>query len=257
MLKASRRARFLMAAVLLLSAVMLGPGCAKRMAILYFDDTYHNFAGQALEELHFAYTHVTTTYDFSNAFTSQAWDLVIVDSRTMTFPGDVGLTLIEDFVDKGARAIVSTHLLEGYDLLWKKFGYDYVSTVDEPIPVWPINGDDPLWTEPNDVASSLPLNQADDPYDESHTEPNAYKGKAYGSGIIMAAFNIYTPANEGAVFVANSGRTILNAFFLDDADALNVPIDFDHDGMPDAIEWYMNEIIFVRDAGGASVKPSL
>lgn len=240
----------------LLIMVLMQPGCAKRMAILYLDDTFHNFAGAALDRLHFAYTRVVSGTDFTDAIHSQAWDLVIVDCFEAVFPSDYAYDYMQDFVEKGGRLIITTQHLNTHASFWAVLGYDYVSSEDEPKVVWPVDSSDAIWNEPNDMPSSIPFNQADDPVLRT---TNVFKGNATGGGTVKAVFTSVNPApsGEGAIFVANSGRTIVNAFYLDDADNLNVPLDFDYDGIPDAVECYMNEIIYVRDAGGESVLPEL
>ncbi len=233
----------------LMIMVLMQPGCAKRMAILYLDDTFHNFAGEALDRLHFAYTRVVTGSDFTDAIHSQAWDLVIVDCFEAVFPSDHAYGYMQDFVEKGGRLIITTQHLNTHASFWAVLGYEYSESVNEPIVVWPIGSADDLWSKPCDMPSSIPFNQADDP---TLRVTNAFKGDAVAGGTVRGAFTSANPpgAGEGAIFVANSGRTIVNAFYLDDADNLNVPLDFDHDGTPDAVECYMNEIIYVRDAGG-------
>lgn len=240
----------------LLIMVLMQPGCAKRMAILYLDDTFHNFAGEALDRLHFAYYRVASGSDFTDAIHSQAWDLVIVDSFETTFPSNYAYGYMYDFVEKGGRLIITTQDLDTLEPFWALLGYEYEESVNSPQVVWTVDSSDSLWDEPNDMPSSIPFNQADDPV---LRVTNVFKGDNTPGGTIRGAFTSLNPPGEGegAIFVANSGRTIVNAFYLDDADNLNVPLDFDHDNVPDAVECYMNEIIYVRDAGGNSVLPEL
>jgi len=233
------------------------------MSVLYFDNSVFNYAGHALDRLHFAYTRVTDNVSFQTNLVSQPWDLVIIDCVSTYNMDHLGIALLEEIIDGGARMIITTHDMDEDAAFWAKLGYVYEGPMDylgdyRPAPVWTINDVqwDGLWENPNDVASSIPMNQADDGSDTTHTIPNAFKGAVAQGGHMVAKYVSGTPdPDEGAVFLANEGRTVVNAFLLDFADLNNVSLDFDHDDIPDAIEWYMNEITFVRNAGGTPVQP--
>lgn len=255
--------KIMMITFLLVSVVLLQPGCTKLMAILYFDNTVFNYAGKALDRLHFSYLKTANNSTFHTALTSQPWDLVIIDSIADYSLHDLDIPLLEELIDGGARMIITIHDMDEDASFWAKLGFVYEGPMDylgdyRPAPVWTIHDAlwEQLWDEPNNVASSIPMNQADDGLDVNHTIPNAFKGSVAPGGYMVGKYVSGTPdPDEGAVFMANDGRTIVNAFLLDYADFNNVPLDFDHDDIPDAIEWYMNEIVFVRDAGGVSVQP--
>jgi hypothetical protein len=253
-----KTARAIIIATVLILIVMMQPGCTKKMQILYFTDTDWEFAGEAMDKMHLAYTQFYSIIDFAEAFAAKAWDLVIFENRHLLIYKDAyeaTLGLLLDFVQKGARVIISTSYLDevDYDIVWGLFGYEHDYSGLVPLSVYKIDPTDEIWNDPN-VIPDLNYASATDLYGAAI---NAFKGKAVGSGVKIATFNSGNPndANSGAVFSANGGRTLLNAFYLDDAAIGDVPIDSDADGIADAVEWYMNEITYLQNQGGITVQP--
>jgi len=246
-----------LAILILTMIIMMQPGCSKRMAILYFTDSDNDFMGEALERMNFAFTRIYSLIDFATIDPSAEWDLIIFDNRFPSLaPGyqELLLTMLFYYQQQGGKVILTTNELDNADfaILLGAFGYEHKATSLTPISVYKIDPDSEFWTEPNDVPD-LYFAGVTDTYG---TAPNAFKGAAILSGIKMASFNAANRAdlNAGAIFKANSGRTILNAFFLDDAVVGGVPIDFDVDGIADAVEWYMNELAAIEKVPGEKVK---
>lgn len=275
MLRGSGTLRIMAAAIMVFAMVALQPGCLGGMDILYFDGTFHDYIGQALNRLHYRYDRYALPADFQDAITSKPWDLVIIENGPGYTLDQLGDEFLEELVDGGARLILSSHDLEDYPSLCSKLGFIYGGWQEylfpgnySPVPVFRIEGDEwaDLWEEPNNLpGNSLPMNMAYDYYDPDHDIPNAFYGTATGTGRMVATYYgaANPPDDTAAIVMANSGRTILNAFYLDDASwwdntkGIDVDIDIDADGVPDAVEWYMNEIYFVRKAGGISVQPGI
>jgi len=261
--------------VLMFSIIVLQPGCMGGMAILYFDGTFHDYIGQALDKLLYRYDRFAEPTSFQNALTSQPWDLVIIENGPGYTLSQLGDELLEEIVDGGARLILCSHDIGNYPVLCSKLGFIYGGWQEyltndnySPVPVFRLVDDEweDLWEEPNNLpGNSLPMNMAYDYYDLDHEIPNAFYGTATGTGRMVATYYgaANPPDDTAAIVMANSGRTFLNAFYLDDASwlhpdlGIDVDIDVDADDVPDAVEWYMNEIYFVRKAGGISVQPGL
>ena len=238
--------------------IMLQPGCSKKMAILYFTDSENDFAGEALDRMNFAYTRVYSLTDFAlMSQQDEEWDLIIFDNR---FPSPIQdfqetvIGMLFYYQQQGGKVILTSSALNDpdFETLWSTFGYQHEYSNLTPISVYKIEPDSEFWTEPND-APDLNYTGVTDTYGAA---PNAFKGSAVLSGIKMASFNGANRAdvNAGAIFKANSGRTILNAFFLDDAVVGGIPIDTDADDIPDAVEWYMNELAAIEKVPGEKVK---
>ncbi|HOA15353.1 MAG TPA: hypothetical protein PKJ05_03375 [Bacillota bacterium] len=242
--------------LIIIFAGLLQTGCKKDMKIILFSDTDNGFIQEALEKMNYAYVPCYTMLDFYYNFIDDAWDLVIFDNRQPSpIPGaeEEILNNVYLYALMGGKVLINSMYLNNYPAIWAYFGYSYVSSSTVPISVYRINPTGEFWNEP-EAAPDMILSGAPDPYGSA---TNAFKGAAVMSGIKMATFNQSIPGdlNSGAVFKANAGRTILNAFFLDDAVAAGVPIDGDSDGTADAVEWYMNELFSLEQAAGKRVQP--
>lgn len=250
----------IVATIVILSAIMLiQPGCAKKMSIIYFTDSTNNFLGEAMDNMGYSYVTTYSFTDFADAFVNDAWDLVVFDNRHMGVIPYLTEPLFQAllyYIWEGGKVLISTPYLE-YDSLeiaWAALGYKYVSKSAVPINVYRLNAASEFWNEPEE-APDLNFTGATDLFGSE--QMNAFKGSAYDSGVKMATFNQSIPGdlNSGAVFVANGGRTILNAFFLDDAVRAGIPIDSDSDEIADAVEWYMDELFALEQVPGEKVQP--
>lgn len=256
----TRNVIWIIAVSILLSTIMLlQPGCAKKMSIIYFTDSINNFPGEAMDRMGYSYVTTYSYLDFGNAFVKEAWDLVVFDNRHLgalpIYTEPIFQALLY-YITQGGKVLISTPYLQysDYEIVWANLGYKYVSKSAVPINVYRLNAASELWNEPEE-APDLNFTGATDLFGSE--QMNAFKGSAYDSGVKMATFNQSIPGdlNSGAVFVANGGRTILNAFFLDDAVRAGLPIDSDSDGTADAVEWYMNELFALENVPGEKVQP--
>ena len=229
-------------------------GC-KPKAVLLYDDSNNHFAALALDELAYSYTTVTTIEDFATALLSQKWDLIVADNP---YYGDTSFgtgAILYDFVTKGGRLVISSWqtTINSSWPLWEELGSD-VDGLEYLVPmtIFKLQPAHTIWNEPN-ALPHLWLEFGDDEEYTSHGFP----GSEIGDGDILAVFDANAPTTTGALFIANSGRTIYNAFLLDDGIEGGLPMDRDGDGMGDSIEYWMNEISFVAAQSGKSVMPVL
>lgn len=228
-------------------------GCAPKSVLLY-DDSINHFAAEALNRLNYNFETVTTMEDFVEVFKAKEWDLLVMDNPLLV-DGETGaLVLMNDFVTKGAKAVVSSMNIASWPSMgiWSSMGYHYEGTPNTaPRSVYIVNPGLSIWKRPN-ALPELDFDSADD----SHVY-NGFPGSEVGDGQILAVFSTITPATNAAVISANDGRTILNSFYLDDGEESNIPIDSDGDSIADAVEWWMNEISYVASRPGEVVKPEL
>ncbi len=228
-------------------------GCGPKQVLLY-DNSENHFAREALERLNYAYIEVDTMGEFVTVFQSKAWDLLVFDNPASPDPESGALPLIDDFVTRGARAVVSTMNIGEWPTmaLWAKLGYHKEGASNLiPKSIYKINFTDEIWKRPH-AAPELVFLGADD----NHPN-NGFPGSAVGSGEIIAVFSVITPATNAALIRANDGRTLLNSFLLDDGVEGGEPIDEDGDSIADSIEWWMNEIRYVSSQPGESIMPEL
>lgn len=228
-------------------------GCAPKSVLLY-DDSINHFAAEALNRLSYNFEKVTTMEDLVEVFKAKEWDLLVMDNPLLD-DGETGaLVLVNDFVTKGAKAVVSSMNIAIWPgmAVWASMGYHYEGTPNStPRSIYKGNPSLSIWKRPN-AAPELDFDFADD----SHVN-NGFPGSAVRDGQILAVFSTITPATNAAVISANDGRTILNSFYLDDGVECNIPIDSDGDSIADSVEWWMNEISYVASNPGEAIKPEL
>lgn len=246
--------RLILAFALIMLIALVQSGCVNQMPILVYDDSNLNFAQTALDTLMYSYTTTTDEDIFQDALTSREWGLVIFDNPNMNISPDL-LTVLEDYVARGGRFIASSWSIGNYPGhgLWAELGYSFTATYYNLNDVNRLSVEEPIIDSPF-VAPDLIITSVTDMYGT-----NGYPGSAIGSGRAIASFNSSTAADQGAVFVANDGRTILNAFLLADAYDYYGPngaIDTNDNGMADAMEWWLDEISYVSAQPGKNIKPS-
>ncbi len=238
-------------AIMVAVIILIQPACVryiKPSAVLLFDESVNGFAEEALENLAIASVKTTNQTDFNDAFSGAEWDLVVFDNPNSVTSASYGL--LYDYVTKGGRVVISSWQLNNGAALWEALGYDYGSNVNIKVDVLRLNKSDPLWRNPFRT-TDLYFANAEDNYYTVNSQP----GSATGTGAQFATFEEGNPA-KGAVFVANAGRTILNAFLLDDGvDSLDVPVDSNANGTPDSEEWWTNQIKYVCSRPGEKIQP--
>lgn len=246
--------RLILAFALVLLIALAQSGCVNQMPILVYDDSMTNFAQTALDNLMYSYTMTTGEEEFQEALTSRAWGLVVFDNPNMGISWNV-LSLLEDYAANGGRLVASSWNVGNMPShgLWAALGYSYTSTYYNLNDVNRLSDIEPILDNPL-VAPDLLISSVSDWYGT-----NGYPGSAIGDGIMIASFNSSTAADQGAVFVANDGRTIFNAFLPSDAYdyfGSDGAIDSNRNGMADAMEWWLDEISYVSAQPGKNVKPS-
>ena len=238
--------------VLLLILSLSLSGCGPKQVLLY-DDSENHFAREALERLNYAYIEVDTMGEFITVFPSKAWDLLVMDNPTAPDPESGALPLINDFITRGARAVISTQNIGTWPgmALWANLGYQKEGDSNLiPKSIYKINPTEAIWERPH-TAPELIFTGADDNH-----PTNGFPGSAVGSGVILAVFSTTTPATNAALIEANEGRTLLNSFLLDDGVYCGEPIDEDDDSVADSVEWWMNQIRSVVSQPGESIMPT-
>lgn len=245
------KTRFRMIVMVVLAIILIQPSCVrfiKPTAVLLFDESVNKFAEDALDNLAIAFVKVTTQADFNDAFSGAEWDLVVFDNPN--FSMSTSYSLLYDYVIKGGRLVISTWRLDMVHALWEALGYDYEESLTDKTDVLRMNKLNPLWWNPF-ITTDLYFANAEDNYYITNAQP----GSATGTGTQYATFEVGNPA-KGAVFVANAGRTILNAFLLDDGCVdSGGAVDSNSNGTPDSEEWWTNEIKYVCSRPGEKVKP--
>lgn len=167
-----------MAIMLLLASLSTNmAGCAPK-AVLLYDDSNNHYAAQALNRLHYAYTTVNTMEDFFTVFQSREWDLVVMDNPSLVDGMTGALPLIEDFIKKGAKAVISSMNMGQWPSmsLWSSFGFQFEGLSNlVPMPVFKVNSTLQIWKWPN-AAPELDFEGAADLYPK-----NGFPGSAIGS----------------------------------------------------------------------------
>mgnify|MGYP001397705606 CR=1 FL=1 len=102
----------------------------------------------------------------------------------------------------------------------------------------------PIFSTPNDVPDFTALSDA-------WYGVDTFPGDPTGTGIALAGTTESSEPGKATIFIANAGRTIFNAFLLDDAaDDANVANDVDADGKADAVEYWENQIVYLLSQAG-------
>jgi hypothetical protein len=115
---------------------------------------------------------------------------------------------LDTFANAGGRAILSIWYLTNSVSLPAAFGATVVQTYTTPMPVYDWGGS-PFFTG---VGSPLSLVESGFNVDGQRLQPNA-------NGQAVAGYTSAATANQAALVLGNSGRTILNGFFLEDANS--------------------------------------
>jgi hypothetical protein len=115
---------------------------------------------------------------------------------------------LDTFANAGGRAILSIWYLTNAVSLPPAFGATVVQTYTTPMPVYNWGGS-PFFTG---IGSPLSLAESGFNVDGQRLQPTA-NGKA------VAGYTSVAAANQAALVIGNSGRTILNGFFLENANS--------------------------------------
>lgn len=251
------RKRALLIALFVLLIVVIQPACTKFIkptSVLLFDESINGFAEAALNNLSIAYTKVTDYGAIVSVLQSVAWDLIVFDNPNQGIEN--AYTLLYDYVTRGGRLVMSTWKLNTTHPLWGALGYVYSQSLSNKTDVFRLNKLSSLWKDPY-TATDLYFASSEDNYYGTNAQP----GSVTGTGKLFATFE-EGETTAGAVFIANSGRTILNAFLLDDGALMPegvpiYPVDYNTNGTPDSVEWWTNEIKYVCSTPGKKIQPTI
>jgi hypothetical protein len=221
--------------------------------LIYADDFVHRapdtYLDRALRLLGWGYTaHYDGDFPgFVAALTGQPWDLVLVGHETMPLAPNVPFAL-DAYVRGGGRLVIHSNGIDAAPL-WTTLGVaDFTTIYDPPAAVhwWePTHG---VFNRPQSVPALLA--PAGGIY--------AINGYRFTAAPGVAAIAGYTPSGaavgEAALLIGNDGRSVLKGFNDGSHSA-----DLDGDGVPDAVELWVN--LIAGSAGGygagwASVTPA-
>lgn len=221
--------------------------------LVYADDIVHRapatYLDRALQALGWGYT---AHYDgdfagFVSALTGGGWDLVLVGHETMPIsPGAVAA--LHAHVRAGGKLVMHSNGIDASPL-WPSLGVASFTTVyNPPTPIhwWePTHG---VFTRPQTVPALLAPTSG----------IYAINGYRFTAAPGVTAIAGYTPAGpmagEAALLIGNDGRTVLKGFNDGSHSA-----DLDGDGVPDAVELWINLIANSENGyggGWASVTPA-
>lgn len=254
MKKASRVIVLLILAALIIS---IQAGCTKQAKVLVYDDSYSwmGYVQDALDYLSLSYTLAPSLNEFQSALSSSAWDLVVFNNPYWGQSAEL-LDTLEDYAAKGGRLLISSwapYFHSGHSI-WVELGYSHYTTYDSPHDVKRLFADEWILSNPLYVPDLKYSTCPDDSYGV-----NAFPGSPVGGGRVIASFDGSTDYNQGAIFWANDGRTILNAFLVDDGylDTTGTYINTNGNKIADSTELWIDEISYVIGRPGKAVKASL
>lgn len=221
--------------------------------LIYADDIVHRapdtYLDRALRLLGWGYTaHYDGDFPgFVAALTGQPWDLVLVGHETMPLSPNVAIAL-DAYVRGGGRLVIHSNGIDAAPL-WTTLGVaDFTTIYNPPAAVhwWePTHG---VFNRPQSVPALLA--PAGGIY--------AINGYRFTAAADVAAIAGYTPSGaavgEAALLIGNDGRSVLKGFNDGSHSA-----DLDGDGVPDAVELWVNLIAGSASgygAGWASVAPA-
>ena len=172
--------------------------------VLLFQDSNNDYFQSALSALGVKYTAYSSESSFETALgaANPQTTAAIVDCA-----GDIfAFAAVSSLVSAGGEAILSYWDLGAYASLAAQFGATVASSFETPLPVY-------------DWGGSTLFTGATSPLGFAHTSwtINGTLLQPTASGTAVAGFQSAAAGNEAAVIVANSNRTILDGFLLDDA----------------------------------------
>jgi hypothetical protein len=172
--------------------------------ILLFQDSHNHYFQSALTALGLSYATYTTENAFDTALSAAnpSSTLAIVDEPNNL----ITLAPVPAYISAGGRMILEYWHLEALSSIDSIFGASVITPVYTPIPIYDWGGSSFF------KGLTSPLNLSPNGYNE-----NADEMQPTAAGTAVAGFQSVVTANSAAVVVANSGRTILDGFLIDDA----------------------------------------
>lgn len=214
-----------MTAVILLATMA---SSASAQTILIYDENSTNMrAIDAATRLGLTFTRARAA-DFDTLLRGSRWDLVIVDMPS-TEPSGMWQAAIVDHIAAGGRAIHT----QWQSTTLGGLGPAYQVTIGmghNALPFYRWSSDS-LFTTPQVVPDGFTMLM-------DLWGTNGFYLEPMMGARAAAGFTMTPAANQAAIVIGNSGRTIFNGFLFDDYAAF----DADADGIPDITELVMNEI---------------
>lgn len=210
--------------------------------LIYADDYYHaapfTYLDQALQQLGLPYTaYYDANFDgFVSSLTSQTWDLVIFANENW-FPAENVFEPLNTYVLNGGRLVFYTWAVGANPgrPLWSTLGVTWLRDInDPPVPVYWWAPDHPIFNDPE----SVPM------FTQRIGGRYGIYGQAVGTltgGPALAGYTPAATADNGALVIANEGRSVFRGFVDGDVDA-----DQDGDGMPDGVELWVDTIMGIQ-----------
>jgi len=135
---------------------------------------------------------------------------------------------------------------EWADPLWATLGASFAAEAGRDTqPVYRWNAAHPLFTTPNHVPDFTAL--TDDEW-----AINVTPGTALSTATALGGLTESEEAGQATIFLHNNKRTILTTFLTADAHIDFTPNDIDEDGVPDAVEYWENQIVFLLNQPGVT-----
>lgn len=209
-------------------------------SVLILDDYRpdgRRFAQDALDRLGISYTDVGDNQnEFAQNLNARSWDLIIIDLATTQLVPALR-TWLTNYTAAGGPVIFFYGRLDQHEDLAAAFDAQPVGDLSTPLPVYAADPTHPLWNTPR--ALPLPLDEFVDTMTDNGDRLLPLEG-----GIPLAYFPADPLADDNAALVlGNRNKTLLHGFSPDE----NGYVDIDHDGTPDRVELWENEILFLLD----------
>jgi len=207
--------------------------------LVYTDDVLHpapdTYVDQALQHLGMPYTaHYDADFaGFLADLSAGGWSLVIIDNEAY-YPDSAMFSAVQSYVAGGGKLVMTTWALAGVakEPLWTTLGITWrADDFDPPDPVhWWLRSH-PVFTTPHAVPEFTDLTGGFYFLDGQHVDPHP-------GFTALAGYTASPTANEAALVLGNSSRTVFKSFL----DGTN-NADLNADGTPDAVELWENLII--------------
>jgi PKD repeat protein len=222
------------AAILLANAVRY-PRFSRQL-LLYESSPYLHVGLEALNRLN-QRAWLADDFDFNTMLASQSWNMVVGDVPNWV-PQEAGnWQPFADWIGAGGYALLSTWNLENQTALAAAFGVSAGPNLDEVPPVYEWDTGPPLFDFREQVPTAI--TSWLDYYWDLGVDANRLTSTGPDT-VEIAGFTVGPTTGEAAVVMGNGGRTLIDGFLWDDEYQ-----DADGDGLQDATELVMNQILLI------------
>jgi extracellular elastinolytic metalloproteinase len=202
---------------------------------LYFGQSVDFSHGEtALLNLGFDTTSVSDFTPFQTSLNTGSWEVVVVEVYGNAF-SDAVATDVANFISGGGHILFYYWDMDGSStassaaILRSAFGASTTTDFFTPMPVYPWDTGHAIFNSPNSVGTLTVAGDNGGNDNGDRVEPAA-------GATALGGFTVAQTTGEGAIVVANDGRTLLNAFGPDD--------------MNDIVPLLENEIAFLSGGSG-------